>query len=122
ATLNSAGASLSAVLSGDSVSLNSASATGAFADKNAGTAKTVNVSGLSLSGTDAGNYSLSQPTATANITQAGLTVTADNKTRTAGQSNPTLTASYSGFVGGGNPANNRGNSRPDLSTHPHHRG
>src|SRR5262249_45119492 len=91
---------LTGVLSGETVTLTAASATGAFATKNVGTGKVVNVSGLSLSGTDASNYSLTQPTATASITKAGLTVTADDKTRAAGQANPTLTASYAGFVGG----------------------
>src|SRR5262249_31211186 len=100
ATLNTASAALVGVISGDTVTLNSASPTAAFGDKNVGTAKTVTVSALSLSGADASNYSLSQPTTTASISKAGLTATADNKTRAAGQANPTLTASYSGFVGG----------------------
>ncbi len=44
--------------------------------------KTVTVSGLALAGRDAANYTLTQPTTTANITPAGLTVTsitANNK-------------------------------------------
>src|SRR6185369_3737207 len=93
-------AALAGVVSGDTVTLSTASAIGAFADKNVGTNKTVNVSALSLSGADAGNYSLTQPTTAASISKAGLTVTADNKSRAAGQANPTLTASYAGFVGG----------------------
>ena len=36
------------------------------------------------------------------INQAALTVTADNKTKICGMTNPPLTASYSGFVGGEN--------------------
>jgi hypothetical protein len=100
ATINADSATLAGVLSGDTVTLAAASATGAFATRNAGTGEVVNVSGLSLGGADASNYTLTQPTTTASITQAGLTVTADNKTRTAGQANPTLTASYAGFVGG----------------------
>jgi hypothetical protein len=100
ATITTDSATLSGVLSGDTVTLAAGSATGAFATKNAGTGKVVNVSGLSLTGTDASNYTLTQPTASASITKAGLTVTADNKTRAAGDPNPTLTASYSGFVGG----------------------
>src|SRR5262249_18671209 len=116
ATLNTGSATLSGVLSGDSVTLNAASATGAFADKNAGTAKTVNVSALSLSGTDGANYSLTQPTTSADITQAALTVTANNQTRAAGQANPTLTASYSGFVGGETLATSGVTGSPALST------
>ena len=54
-------------LSGDTVTL--ANTTANFADKNVGTAKTVNVSGISLSGADGGNY-VSNTTAqtTASIT------------------------------------------------------
>ena len=50
----------------------------AFADKNAGPGKTVTVSGIGISGADAGNYALSNTTAgtTAAIAQATLTVTA----------------------------------------------
>ncbi len=116
ATLNLGSAALTGALSGDTVTLNTASATGAFASKNAGTAKLVNVSALTLSGADAGNYSLTQPTTTASITQAALTVTADNKTRAAGQPNPTLTATYSGFVGGETLATSGVTGSPALST------
>ncbi len=82
ASLNLAGAQLQGVLGTDQVSLNVAGATGAFANAAAGTGKSVQVSGLSLTGADAGNYTLTQPTTTANITPAGLTVTgvtANNK-------------------------------------------
>jgi hypothetical protein len=55
-----------------------------FADKNVGTNKTISVSGISISGADAGNYVLQNTTAstTASITARSLTVTAtaDNKT------------------------------------------
>ena len=48
-----------------------------FADKNVGTGKTVSVSGISISGTDAGNYTFNTTaTTTADITQRSLTVTA----------------------------------------------
>jgi filamentous hemagglutinin family protein len=48
-----------------------------FIDKNAGTGKTVNVSGIAITGTDAGNYSVNTTAATtANITQRALTVSA----------------------------------------------
>lgn len=48
-----------------------------FADKNAGTGKTVSVSGISISGADAGNYSFNTSTATtASITPRGLSVSA----------------------------------------------
>ncbi len=68
------GGSLSGVLSGDTVTLNTGSASGTFADKNVGSGKAVTASGYAISGTDAGNYSLTQPTGlTANITAASLT-------------------------------------------------
>ncbi|MGE5114922.1 MAG: YDG domain-containing protein [Betaproteobacteria bacterium] len=54
-----------------------------FADKNVGTAKSVTVSGFTLSGTDAGNYSVLQPSGlSADITPASLAVSglvANNK-------------------------------------------
>jgi hypothetical protein len=66
---------LSGVISGDTVSLTGGTAT--FADKNVGTGKTVTGAGFTLSGTDAGNYTLSSVgTATANITARPLTVSA----------------------------------------------
>ncbi|KQW93334.1 hypothetical protein ASC94_11860 [Massilia sp. Root418] len=62
-------------LSGDAVSL---SGQAAFADKNAGSGKTVNVSGITLSGADAGNYVLGSSSAstTASIAQRAISVTA----------------------------------------------
>ena len=57
------------------MTLVSTGATSTFADANAGSGKSVSISGLSLTGSAAGNYSLTQPTATANIASAGLTVT-----------------------------------------------
>ena len=48
--------------------------TGTFSDRNVGTGKTVTVSGLALSGADAGNYQLSSATATANITPKALNI------------------------------------------------
>jgi trimeric autotransporter adhesin len=82
AVLNTTGAALSGILAGDDVTLNPAGATGAFANKNVSTGKTVTTSGFTLGGTDAGNYNLIQPILAANITAAGLTVTgitANNK-------------------------------------------
>ena len=82
ATLNTASAALSGVFSGDSVSLKTASAVGVFASKDVANSITVNVSGLTISGSQSGDYTLTQPTTTANITPATLTVTgitANNK-------------------------------------------
>lgn len=83
--------SSSDIVSGDTVTF---SQSAAFADKNAGTGKTINISGISVSGTDAANYSLTgtTATATADITKAALTVTANSEL-----------AAYSGFpYSGGN--------------------
>ena len=64
-----AGAPSIAPISSDVVSL-SGTGMGSFANANVGTAKLVTVSGYSLTGSDAGNYLLVEPTGlTANITQ-----------------------------------------------------
>ena len=69
ASINTSGAGLAGMVGGDDVSLNTASAAAAFADSNAGAGKTVNISGLSLSGAAAMNYTLTQPAVTAEIQQ-----------------------------------------------------
>ncbi len=74
ATLNVAGAALVGVVSGDTVTLDTSAAVGTFSDKNVGAGKTVQVSGLTIGGANAGDYMLTQPTATASITQLYLTV------------------------------------------------
>jgi hypothetical protein len=62
-------------VSGDALAV---TGTAAFLDKNAGTGKTVNVSGVTVVGADAANYSLASSSAssTADITTRPLTVTA----------------------------------------------
>ena len=53
-----------------------------FADKNVGTAKPVSVSGIAISGPDAGNYSSNTTTsAAADITARTLTVTATGQNK-----------------------------------------
>src|SRR4029077_1303084 len=82
ATLNKAGAALVGVIAGDTVTLNAAGASGTFVSKDVGNGIPVTVSGLTLGGAQAGDYALTQPTTTANITLATLTVsgiTANNK-------------------------------------------
>jgi hypothetical protein len=101
ATLNTTGANLVGIVSPDVVTLNTAGATGAFTNPDVGTAKAVLVSGLSLSGADAGNYTLTQPTTSASITAAGLTVTgiqAPNKVYD-GTNSATLMVSNAVLVG-----------------------
>jgi trimeric autotransporter adhesin len=74
ASLNSGGASLVGVVSGDTVTLNAGGATGAFADKSVGVGKAVTISGYTISGADSANYTLMQPSATASITAKNLVV------------------------------------------------
>jgi flagellar motor protein MotB/endonuclease YncB( thermonuclease family) len=79
-TLNTAG--LNGVVAGDTVNIVTTSAVGAFTTKTVANNKTVTVSGLSISGTDALNYTLAGYTTTANITAKQLTatnITAANK-------------------------------------------
>ncbi|MFS6826941.1 beta strand repeat-containing protein [Cyanobium sp. ATX-6F1] len=61
ATLNNTAAAVSGLLGTDGVTLNGLTATGQFADPNAGLAKPVAVSGFVISGPDAANYTLLQP-------------------------------------------------------------
>jgi fibronectin type 3 domain-containing protein len=67
---------LTGVVGGDDVSLGTSGTVGAFTNQNAGS-YTLNITGLSLSGTTAGNYSLTSAstTATGVITPAGSTTT-----------------------------------------------
>ena len=73
------GATLSGVVSGDEVSLGDAT-TGTFAQANVGTDISISTS-MSISGTDAGNYSLTRPTLSGNIIEKPVIITP-----TAGQS------------------------------------
>ena len=71
---------------GDAVAL-SGTAVGNFVDPSAGTAKAVTLSGLTLTGADSGNFTLSPSVGlTADITPKALTVTASNQSKTFGQS------------------------------------
>ncbi|MGK5028545.1 YDG domain-containing protein [Janthinobacterium sp. MDT1-19] len=69
------------VVTGDVLSFSYASAN--FLDKNVGIGKTVNVSGISIGGLDAGNYSVASTSATttANITRRALDVFASGTNR-----------------------------------------
>ena len=75
-------ATLAVVESGDSVSINSSSYTANFNNKNVGNAKPVTVIGVTLSGGDAGNYTVSQPNGlTADITAASLDIYATTESK-----------------------------------------
>ncbi|WP_179187967.1 YDG domain-containing protein [Sphingomonas sp. IBVSS2] len=78
---------LTGVISGDAVT---GTATYRFADANAGTGRAVQVSGLALTGVDAGNYavSLSGAPVIADITRRAVTVTAQDATKLFGQPDP----------------------------------
>jgi filamentous hemagglutinin family protein len=70
ATVNAGSASFTGMIAGDDLSMNTSAVSANFNDKNVGTAKAVTVSGLSLSGSDSANYTLTAPTSlTGNITR-----------------------------------------------------
>ena len=74
---------LQGIANGDVVSLNSSSAIALFDSKNAGSNKTVTISGLALSGTDANKYFINNHTTTATIDARLLSLsnfTANDKT------------------------------------------
>jgi len=101
-TASLTGVTLNGVVLSDDVSL--AGSTASFADRNVGTAKPVTVSGGSLAGLDAGNYSLasSSGTTSADITPRALSLaafTAASKTYD-GTAAATITGStLSGVIG-----------------------
>ncbi|WP_296610990.1 YDG domain-containing protein [Sphingomonas sp.] len=91
---------LNGVVAGDAVSTNGTTFT--FSDKNAGTGKTVTVAGTMLTGTDAGNYTVTVPaSALADILRKSLTasVVAGNKTYD-GTTSGTGTITLNGVVSG----------------------
>jgi hypothetical protein len=91
---------LSGVIAGDSGNVTlSGTGTASFTDFNAGMNKTINVTGFTLSGSRAFNYSLTQPTLTANITPKGLSITADSgQYKAKGSSDPVFTYSQTGLI------------------------
>ena len=95
-------ASLMGVSSGDDVSINGVPSAFNFTSTNVGSGITVNATGnYTITGADAGKYTLTQPSFSANITAAALTVTADvGQTKTYGATDPILTYTISGFVNG----------------------
>ena len=80
-------------------------AVAAFADKNAGVGKDVFVSGYTLTGPNAGNYSLTSISLKANITKLTLTAAAVNQTKGQNTPNPTPSITYAGFITGETAAN-----------------
>jgi len=101
ATLNTGSAAFVGLLGGDSVKVSAFGASGTFGDKIVGTGKTVTVTGITAAGTDGANYTVTQPTTTADITAATLTVTgvtASNKVYNA-NTTATLNTGSAAFVG-----------------------
>ncbi len=84
ASFDVSGANFAGKVTGDVLTLSGG--TGAFANKNAGTAINVSVTGLVLGGADAGNYDVlggtPRFTGTANITKANLVLTALTQSKT----------------------------------------
>ncbi|MDD2370032.1 MAG: YDG domain-containing protein, partial [Sulfuricurvum sp.] len=92
ATLSSAD-----VISGDTVTLGG---TANFADKNAAVGKTVTVASLTKTGTDAGNYTISNIVATdlADIIPKAITITADSLSKIYGAQDPLLSYTQTGLL------------------------
>ena len=93
--------SLSGAVAGDDISINNVSSSASFDNKHAGTTHIVNASGYTLSGAQAGNYSLSQQPTASNVTisQKPLTVTADSVNSIYGNTLAVFTYSTSGLLG-----------------------
>jgi hypothetical protein len=98
ATIN--GRTVNGFIAGDAVTL--ASGTASFADKNVGNGKTVTGTGFTLTGADAGNYTLSSVgTTTADITALAITgsITASNKTYDGNTSATIASRTLAGVLG-----------------------
>lgn len=94
----------SGVVSGDVVSI-TGTPSGQFLDPNVGNSKTVNVTGLSPSGADSGNYTLAPLALSANITAAATTTVLNSSPNPSGPgTNVTFTATVSS--GAGTPSGN----------------
>ena len=102
ATLNTSGRSLVGLVNGDNTVIISATGVGTFTDANAGTGKTVNITGLTLAGPAAANYSLTQPSATANIAPIAASVTPNAASKSYGAADPAFTGTLTGFLAADN--------------------
>ena len=96
--------SLGGVVSGDDVSLGTSGTVAAFSSKNVNSYTGISITGLSLSGTTAGNYQLSATSTTANasITALGITgsFTAGNKVYDGNNTAVVLTRTLNGVLAG----------------------
>jgi hypothetical protein len=92
ATVDFSNASLQGVVGGDAVSIDHSGSQAEFDNPNVGTDKPVTVTGITLTGAAAANYSLAQPSGLkANIAERAITVSADAKSKTYGDNDPELT-------------------------------
>ncbi len=91
-------AALSGVISPDVVTL-TGTPTFTFASANVGTPVSISTTGYTLTGTNAANYTLTQPTLSANITQATLTVTGATTANKEYDGNNTATITAGTLVG-----------------------
>jgi hypothetical protein len=98
ASLNTNSAVLVGVVSDDVVNVPPGQGNGTFDSKNVGTSKNVIVAGMKIVGTDADNYLLTQPTASASISKAPASVTPLAASKVYGTADPVLVGTLSGFV------------------------
>ncbi len=97
ATVSSWG-TLSGLIGSDTVTLDTASTSFTFADKNVGTGKIVSIGSLALLGADAGNYVLNTVGSTADITPRSITISPHHgQNKIYGTTDP---ASFTYTVGG----------------------
>ncbi|HEY3917232.1 MAG TPA: YDG domain-containing protein [Stellaceae bacterium] len=100
ANLSSSNYALGGVIGSDTVS---ASGSAAYASANVGSGSTIHATGLTLAGTDAGNYVLGSTNASGAIgaiTPATLTYVANPATRRGDAPDPAFAGGVTGFVGG----------------------
>jgi hypothetical protein len=86
--------SLAGVLDGDEAVLLTSGAVGQLNHPSPGIGKIVTVTGLQLTGADAGNYGITPPLLSVDIAPRPMSVIAADKTRSYGQPNPGLTWSF----------------------------
>ena len=101
ASLTAANYRLTGIIGTDAVALNNP-ASGTYDTPTVGTAKLVTVTGLSISGAQAGNYQLGSSSTSATVgivDKALLTIKADNQAVVSGSPLPVLTGSVSGLKG-----------------------
>lgn len=108
-------AALSGVVSPDVVTI-TGTPVYTFANANVANGISITTTGYTLGGANAGAYTLTQPSFTANITKATLTVTADNQSKVYGAVNPSLTVTYTGYVNGQTFATSGVTGTPSVTT------